>query len=104
MDVWVPKTPFISRGLGILMDQPAESIQPHNPLAGCWIGFGVGELRVPVTDEELELDLLSAVCEIHEQVAGLLGHPRSGRVGFSAAIRRIRRRSSGDVDGRPDGR
>ncbi len=38
------------------------------------------ELRVPVTDEELELDLLSAVCEVHEQVAGLLGHPRPGRV------------------------
>ncbi len=41
-NLWVPKTSFISRGLGILMDQPAESIQPHNPFAGCWIGFGDG--------------------------------------------------------------
>jgi transposase len=157
--LWVPKTPFISCGLGILMDQPAESIQPHDAFAGRWIGFGdgserwrltecavrpvlvvvrqvarqhflempltqdqhpveqlttygadpafgerirsrrthrrpqdsdalggedriegVGELRVSVADEELELDLLSAVGEVHDQVAGLLGHPRSGRV------------------------
>jgi hypothetical protein len=157
--LWVPKTPFISCGLGILMDEPAESIQPHDAFAGRWIGFGdgserwrltecavrpvlvvvrqvarqhclempltqdqhpveqlttygadpafgerirsrrthrrpqdsdalggedriegVGELRVSVADEELKLDLLSAVGEVHEQVAGLLGHPRSGRV------------------------
>jgi hypothetical protein len=153
------ENPFISCDLGIFVDQPAESIEPHDPFAGRWNGLGdgsdrwrltestvwsvlvvvrhvarqhrlempssqdqhpveqfttyradpafgervrsrrthgrpqdpdalggedriegVGELRVPVADEELELDLLSAVCELHEQVTGLLGHPRSGRV------------------------
>ncbi len=43
---------------------------------------GVGELRVPVTDEELELP--DAVCQAHDQVAGLLGHPRPGRAGGHA--------------------
>jgi choline dehydrogenase-like flavoprotein len=38
-----------------------------------------GELRIPVTKEEPEL--LDAACEVHEQVAGLLGHPHPGRVG-----------------------
>jgi hypothetical protein len=43
---------------------------------------GVGELRVPVTKQKPELP--HVVCQIHEQVAGLLGHPRPGRVGGDA--------------------
>ncbi len=44
------ENPFISRGLGILVDQPAESIQPHDPFAGCWIGFGDGSDRWRLTE------------------------------------------------------
>lgn len=43
---------------------------------------GVGELRVPVGDKELELP--DAVFQVHEQVPGLLRHPRSGWVGGDA--------------------
>ena len=43
---------------------------------------GVGELRIPVADEKL--DLSDAVFQLHEQVAGLLGHPRPGRAGRHA--------------------
>ena len=50
VNVWVPKTPFISCGLGILMDQPAESIQPHDAFAGRWIGFGDGSERWRLTE------------------------------------------------------
>jgi hypothetical protein len=46
----VPKTPFISCGLGILMDQPAESIQPHDAFACRWIGFGDGAERWRLTE------------------------------------------------------
>jgi len=35
---------------------------------------GGGELAVPVTDQEPEP--VGAVAEVHDQVAGLLGHPR----------------------------
>jgi hypothetical protein len=49
-NLWVPKTPFISCGLGILMDQPAESIQPHDAFAGRWIGFGDGSERWRLTE------------------------------------------------------
>ena len=38
-----------------------------------------GELAVPVADQEPEL--VGAVAEVHEQVAGLLGHPVPGGVG-----------------------
>ena len=38
-----------------------------------------GELAVPVADQESEL--VGAVIEVHEQVAGLLSDPGSGRVG-----------------------
>ena len=37
-----------------------------------------GELRIPVADQELQA--ISAALEGHQQVAGLLGHPRAGRV------------------------
>ena len=37
-----------------------------------------GELAVPVTDQEPEP--VGAIAEIHQQVAGLLGHPGPGRV------------------------
>jgi hypothetical protein len=40
---------------------------------------GGGELAVPVADQEPEL--VGAVAESDEQVAGLLGHPGSGGVG-----------------------
>ena len=40
---------------------------------------GGGELAVPVADQEPEL--LGAVAEVHEQVAGLLGDPGAGGVG-----------------------
>jgi hypothetical protein len=39
---------------------------------------GVSELRVPVTDEELEPP--DAVCQIHEHLPGLLSCPLPGRV------------------------
>jgi hypothetical protein len=47
MALWMPKTPFISCGLGILMDQPAESIQPHDAFItpGCGQTRGVQKLR-----------------------------------------------------------
>jgi hypothetical protein len=38
----------------------------------------IGELRVPVVDEEPELP--DAVPKVHDEVAGLLGYPRSRRV------------------------
>jgi hypothetical protein len=38
-----------------------------------------GELTVPVTDQEPEP--IGAIAEVHQQVAGLLGHPGPGRVG-----------------------
>jgi hypothetical protein len=37
-----------------------------------------GELAVPVADQELEP--VGAITEVHQQVAGLLGHPRPGGV------------------------
>ena len=40
------------------------------------------ELAVAVADEEPEL--AGAFAEVHEQVAGLLGSPRPGRVGGDA--------------------
>jgi hypothetical protein len=40
---------------------------------------GVGELRVPIANQELEM--LDVVGQLHEQVAGLLGRPYPGRVG-----------------------
>jgi hypothetical protein len=40
---------------------------------------GGGELAVPVADQEPKL--VGAVAEVHQQVAGLLGHPAAGRVG-----------------------
>jgi transposase len=43
---------------------------------------GGDEFRVPVANQEL--DLPGSVCQVHEQVAGLLGHPRPGRVGGHA--------------------
>ena len=42
-----------------------------------------GELAVPVADQELEL--LGAIAELHQQVAGLLRDPVPGRVGGYAA-------------------
>src|SRR6266700_1226378 len=44
------ENPFISRGLGILLDQPAESIPPHDPFAGRWIGFADGSDRWRLTE------------------------------------------------------
>jgi hypothetical protein len=41
-----------------------------------------GELAVPVTDQEPEP--AGALAEVHEQVAGLLGSPASGRMGGNA--------------------
>jgi len=38
-----------------------------------------GELAVPVADQEPEP--VGAIAEVHQQVAGLLGHPGTGRVG-----------------------
>jgi hypothetical protein len=38
-----------------------------------------GELRVSVADQEVERG--GTVAEVEEEVAGLLGHPRPGRVG-----------------------
>jgi hypothetical protein len=38
-----------------------------------------GKLAVPVADQEPEP--IAAIAEIHQQVAGLLGHPGTGRVG-----------------------
>jgi hypothetical protein len=32
------------------MDQPAESIQPHDAFAGRWIGFGDGSERWRLTE------------------------------------------------------
>jgi hypothetical protein len=39
---------------------------------------------VPVTDQELEL--CGLIAKIHEQVAGLLGHPRASRVSGDARL------------------
>ena len=44
---------------------------------------GGGESGVPVTDQEPEL--LGAVAEVHEQVAGLLGDPGTGGMGGDPA-------------------
>ena len=44
---------------------------------------GGGELAVPVTDQEPEL--LGAIAEVHEQVAGLLGDPSTGGMGGDPA-------------------
>ena len=44
------KPPFTSCGLGILMDQSAESIWPHDAFAGRWIGFGDGSERWRLTE------------------------------------------------------
>jgi hypothetical protein len=41
-----------------------------------------GELRIPVPDQELRT--VSVALEVHQQVAGLLSHPRAGRVGGDA--------------------
>ena len=41
-----------------------------------------GELGVPVMSQKLEA--VSLFCEVHEQVAGLLGHPRAGGAGSEA--------------------
>ena len=38
-----------------------------------------GELAVPIADQEPEP--VGAIAEVHQQVAGLLGHPGTGRVG-----------------------
>jgi hypothetical protein len=38
----------------------------------------IGVFRVTVADEEPEL--AGPVAEVHQQVAGLLGYPRAGRV------------------------
>jgi hypothetical protein len=43
---------------------------------------GGGEFGVPVPDHET--DLVGVLAEVHEQVAGLLRHPCSGRVGGDA--------------------
>jgi hypothetical protein len=40
---------------------------------------GGGELAVPVADQEAKP--VGVVLEVHEQIAGLLGHPRPGGVG-----------------------
>jgi hypothetical protein len=36
LSLWVPKTLSASCDLGILMEQPTESIPPHDPCAGRW--------------------------------------------------------------------
>jgi hypothetical protein len=41
-----------------------------------------GELRIPVPDQDFQS--VTAALEVHQQVAGLLGHPRAGRVGGDA--------------------
>ena len=41
-----------------------------------------GELRIPVPDQELQV--VSAALQVHQEIAGLLGHPRAGRVGGDA--------------------
>jgi hypothetical protein len=46
---------------------------------------GGGELRVVVTDQEL--DRLSLAIRVHQQVAGLLSHPHAGRVRVTPRIR-----------------
>ncbi len=59
--------------------------RPHGGLDGPHADRGehrierCGELGIPVMDEELEA--ASLVLEVHEQVAGLLGHPLAGGVG-----------------------
>jgi hypothetical protein len=40
---------------------------------------GGGELGIPVSDQELQA--VNVILEVHEQVAGLLGHPRASRMG-----------------------
>ncbi len=35
-NVWVPKNSSISRDLGIFVDQPAQSIDPHDRQIRCW--------------------------------------------------------------------
>jgi hypothetical protein len=67
--------------VGVRPRRPYRRRQGSDALRGEDGIEGVGELRVPVTEEELELDLPGAVCQIHEQVAGLLGH--HARVGLA---------------------
>jgi hypothetical protein len=62
LGLWVPETPFISCGLGILMDQPAESIQPHDAFAGRWIGFGDGSERWRLTECAVRPVLVGLCC------------------------------------------
>src|SRR2546430_5561202 len=50
-------------------DDPPPDSREHG--IECW-----GELGVPVTDEELEG--VSVVLEVHQEVAGLLGYPLTG--------------------------
>ncbi len=65
-----------------------ESVRPRCPHRGADdadIGTGEdrvergGELAIPVTDQEPEP--LGALAEVHQEVAGLLGHPVPGGVG-----------------------
>jgi hypothetical protein len=44
------------------------------------------ELGVSIADQETQL--VDPITEIHEQIASLLGHPRCGRVGREALLRR----------------
>ncbi len=58
--------------------------RPHDPDAlGSEDGIeGSGKFDVPVANQELEP--LDAAFKVHEQVPGLLGHPRPGRIGGHA--------------------
>ena len=79
---------FVAAGLDPPLD---DRVHPGNSDAAEHDGdTGVGEdgveqvrvLAIPVADEVLHL--ASGVVEVHDEVAGGLGHPRCGRVGGGA--------------------
>src|SRR5215472_4201205 len=57
-------------------------LMTRTPVAVNTASNGAVNLASPVTDQELEAGGL--ITEVHQQVAGLLGHPRAGGVGGDA--------------------
>jgi hypothetical protein len=70
------ENPFISHGLDVFVDQPAESIQPHDPFAGRWIGFGDGSDRWRLTGCAVRPLLVGVPWGVRSRLVTLQAHTR----------------------------
>jgi hypothetical protein len=71
--------PHHALGVGVRLRRPHRRLDDFHTLGGEHLVEGPGELRVPISDEELSLR--QDITGSKEEVAGLLGHPRPGWLG-----------------------